>query len=113
MNIINKYLSLLKEFWQRKTFFFSLLRIFILLTILLPIINFILVETRLMPEGLTPILPKKCQEVTSAYTFPQTHCYTLFDKKYWSIEKWSSVSEPLDPNALPPGHYGTMEHPSI
>ncbi len=45
--------------------------------------------------------PKKCQEVTTLalsgdqleFYSRHVYCYNIFDKKYWSIEKWSSIVE--------------------
>ena len=107
----------IQEFWQRKTMTFSVLRILLVLFIVFPIVNIALIQTQIIPDGLvTPLLkyfPQKCQEVRSAYGPPHTNCYTMFDKIYWSIPKWSFIYAPIDPFAMPPGHYGTMEHPSI
>lgn len=117
MNILNKCFYWLKEFWQRKTILFSLLRVFVLLTIALPLIYFSLIRTEVIPDsyisGILKYFPHKCQEVTSPYAPPSIYCYTMFDKKYWSIEKWSTVREPLNHNIPPPGHSGTMEYPSM
>ena len=45
--------------------------------------------------------PKKCQEVITLalsgdqleFHDRQIHCYNIFNKKYWSMEKWSSIVE--------------------
>ena len=104
--------NLLKDFWKRKTLTFSLLRIIFMIFLLLQVINVTAVKTGLLPNGFVSALTK-CQEVRSMYAPSIINCYTIVDKKYWSISRWSSISEPRDPNAMPPGHYGTMEHPSI
>ncbi len=44
--------------------------------------------------------PKKCQEVktygrvgdVNMDIATYTHCYTVFDKKFWSIPRWSSIN---------------------
>ena len=95
----------LKEFWQRKTTTYSLLRVFALLVMTLPLVYLIITRTDLLPDRFTAIfkfLPEKCQEVTiyglngsDTYSFSgrDTRCYTIFDKKYWSIENGSEVNE--------------------
>lgn len=95
MSIFKEGANRIKIFWQSKTILFAISRIVLLVVLSVLVINFGTILTGTMPEGfllvLARYLPQRCQEVRHMSYPPVTTCYTVFDKIYWSIPKWSSV----------------------